>query len=133
MGIFDFLFKGPPLQKWKAELMAENIAMDLYENKYSLQDLVINGEKILEHYFQRDSDIRDCSIDNEQSKQILRLAILYFENDKDYLEKRKQHSEKVREIMKPKGIGLPFKITPPDFPYSPKTNPKEHLTLFKDS
>ena len=126
MGILDFLFKGPQLKKWRAKVMASNIAMDLYRNKYSLQDLIMNAEKILEHEFQRDREIRDCSIEPEQSKQILRLAILYYEHDKNYLEKLKQRQDRIRSAYPSRLNFGDNHIDPENIKY------EEHLTLFKD-
>ena len=124
MGILDFLFKGPQLEKGQAKVMATHIAMDLYRNKYSLQDLIMNAEKILEYEFQRDPHIRDCSIEPEQSKQILRLAILYYEHDKNYLKKMKQRQDSLRSDI-PSRINF-GRIDPENIKY------EEHLTLFKD-
>ena len=123
MGIFDFLFKGPELYRHEARTMVTDLAMHMYRGKASPKDLVIHADVYLEHQFLK-WNFGDRSINSEQSKQIIRVAILQYENDKAYLEQLMRRQDYINENP---NLRATFK----DLPLS-TIKMDEMLTLFKD-
>ena len=117
MGIFDFL-KGPQLTKTYANAIAQAIAERLFRNEITTEELIRDADVILEKFIVLYCP--NCSIEADQSRQILKLAYLLYENDKEYLE---------WSVRNP----LPEPHERYD-PYKGKRNikPRSHLTLFKD-
>ena len=121
MGIFDFL-KGPQLTKSDANGIAQAIALRLFRNEITTEEFIRDADVILEKFivFYRPN----CSIEADQSRQILKLAHLLYENDKEYLDWRVRNP--IPEPGEPgwKNIDV----------YKGKRNIKSYsyLTLFKD-
>ena len=120
MGFFDFL-KGPQLNRWEAHSVASNIALRLYLGFIDLDQLILYAETELE--FQFKLNFPDHSIEPEQSKQLLRLAILYFEEEKEYLENLKER--RLRAAVRQR-YG-PDIVKPKKYYY------RDYLTLFPDN
>jgi len=120
MGIFDFLKgpKGPKLKKAEAAMIAVNIAERLFKNEITTEELIRDADIILEEFLV--SYFPDRSIETDQSRQILKLAYLFYENDKEYLEWRVL--QPIPEVNERQRI------------YKGKRNTKAYayLTLFKD-
>ena len=91
MGIFDFFLKGPELKKDEAEKIAFDIALMLHRKQITYRELTINAEKILERRFAH--SYPNHSIKPDQSRQILRLAVMYSENDKECLDYWKRRND----------------------------------------
>lgn len=138
MGIFDFFLKGPQLTKSEAGSIAFEIAMKLFANEISHQELVINAEIILEEFFVK--DYPDHSIEPDQSRQIFRLALLLFEKDKEQLKFytgcRNVNNRLIDNLPVNEETGEPYwgEMANLNFGSSPASNINydEHLTLFKD-
>ena len=138
MGIFDFFLKGPQLTKSEAGSISFEIAMKLFGNEISHQELVINAESILEEFFV--NHYPDHSIEPDQSRQIFRLALLLFEKDKEQLKfytgSRNINKRMIDNLPVNEETGEPYwgmmtslnMGSPPDG----NVNYDEHLTLFKD-
>ena len=124
MGIFDFLKgpKGPKLKKAEAATIAVNIAERLFKNEITTEELIRDADIILEEFLV--TYFPDRSIETDQSRQILKLAYLFYENDKNYLEWR---------VLQPIPDFYPEVNERPRI-YKGKKNTKAYayLTLFKD-
>jgi hypothetical protein len=127
MGLFDFLFKGPQLSKFDADRIAFRIAMQLYEGQITQETLLLNAEDILEYQFQSTA-LHEYSIEPEQSRQILRLAILYYESEKECLEKHLRRAKYDEERLVGDRLMVSYgnNLRPENISY------REYLTLFKD-
>ena len=123
MRIFDFLKgpKGPQLTKVEANSIACWIAERLFKNEITTEELIRDADIILENILV--SYFPDRSIEADQSSQILKLAYLLYENDKEWLEWRV--AQPVPEVGDLAGL---------ERNYEGKRNikPLPHLTLFKE-
>ncbi len=124
MGIFDF-FKGPQLKRHEASSIAWSFAESLFTGEITTEEFVRDADVMLENIFQR--SFPNHSIDADQSRQILKLAYLIYENDKDWLEKivrqKKYYENPLRD---PRNLKINVRN-----PEVPNTDSIEYLTLFK--
>lgn len=97
---FSNPLKGPKIDRCNAHLIANNIAFKLFAEGKTLDDFLMN----FEHYMENEINLvcKDCSIENEESREIGRLITYIYSEKRDILEIFSDFERESRHLLQQK-------------------------------